>query len=173
MLKIAFLDSNALIAYYKKDEHPAHENMQEFIQNRLKNKISVCISEISIGECLNTLKNRIKGDKDYLEFAVWDLASKLSGVFRPLPLPGNSGSPGIRRLKNIWSDTRRWAKESPTDAFLAAIIRHYFTGYPGNKHDCIFVSCDKRFVIAMRKEGYVVYNPSEKSYTEFIKGSNS
>lgn len=168
-IRLAFLDTSAIVAYFIKGER-GYNNMRDLIDDPedeyFNYGITLHISVLSVGETINTLKSRIY-DAKTRDRELYVATSYLSSnTFRQLEIP-NTIDKLCLFMSDVTNSIKKWARKSPVDAFLAATMETHLKHFSGPSRPFL-VSTDIEFCNAIRAKKYLAYNPSEKTFKNFI-----
>lgn len=185
-IRSGFLDTSALIKSWRKNEE-GHSNINECLKICKKENIHLWTSSFVIGEAIKRVQEILisfdecyEEDKLYrpeLENSVMKFVEDIidNGIaITDLKLKDKEYTPK-EILFEIAKQTdteafKKLSKKSPNDILILATILYQFR-YFGEPSKPFLISSDDDFCKAINKQGFESYNPTKKSFEDFIKKS--
>jgi hypothetical protein len=183
-IRIGFLDTSALIKSWRKNEE-GHNNIIKCLKFCKKENIHLWTSSFVIGEAIKEVGKILNSEKHYeqdrlnrleLENSVRDFVDEIIDNFiavTDLQLKDEELSPKeilCEISKYMEMEDLEKLRKSPNDILILATILYNFREFAGYSKPFL-ISSDDDFCKAINKQGFETYNPTKKSFEDFMRES--
>ena len=185
-IRSGFLDTSALIKSWRKNEE-GHNNIIECLKICKKENIHRWTSSLVIGEAIKRVQEILismdecyEQDKIYrpeLENSVMNFVEDIidNGIaITELQLKDKEYTPKeiLYEIANQMEmeDFKKLSNKSPNDILILSTILYQFICFEGPSKPFL-ISGDDDFCKAINKQGFETYNPTKKSFEDFMRKS--
>jgi predicted nucleic acid-binding protein len=185
-IRSGFLDTSALIKSWRKNEE-GHNNISECLKICKKENIHLWTSSLVIGEAIKRVQGILismdecyEQDKIYrpeLENSVMNFVEDIidNGIaITDLQLKDKEYTPKeiLYEIANQMEmeDFKKLSNKSPNDILILSTILYQFICFEGPSKPFL-ISSDDDFCKAINKQGFETYNPTKKSFEDFMRKS--
>ena len=181
-----FLDTSALIKSWRTNEE-GHNNIIECLKICKKENIHLWTSSLVIGEAIKRVQEILismdecyEQDKIYrpeLENSVINFVEDIIGngiAITDLQLKDKEYTPKeiLYEIANQMEmeDFKKLSNKNPNDILILSTILYQFIWFEGPSKPFL-ISSDDDFCKALNKQGFESYNPTKKSFEDFMRKS--